>query len=50
MTTLTVVDRDVEDANPPPVPWRRIAWVIWRQHRVALIGLAAALVAIATYT
>jgi ABC-type transport system involved in multi-copper enzyme maturation permease subunit len=27
-----------------------MAWVTWRQHRVALIGLAAALAAIATYT
>ena len=50
MTTLTVVDPELEDASPPPVPWRRMAWVIWRQHRVALIGLSAALAAIATYT
>lgn len=24
-----------------PLAWRRMAWVIWRQHRVALAGVAA---------
>ena len=37
MTTLT---------QPPhetlrPVPWRKMAWVTWRQHRLALAGVAA---------
>ena len=26
-----------------PVPWTRLAWVTWRQHRVALAGVAALL-------
>jgi hypothetical protein len=32
-----------------PLPWRRMAWVIWRQHRSALIGMAALLGALALY-
>ena len=31
------------------VPWARLAWVTWRQHRAALIGAAAFLGAIAVY-
>jgi len=30
-----------------PVPWRRMAWVTWRQHRTALAGLAVFLGALA---
>src|SRR5260370_504969 len=32
-----------------PLPWRRMAWVTWRQHRVALAGVAALLGAWAVY-
>jgi hypothetical protein len=31
------------------VPWARLAWVTWRQHRAALAGAAAFLGAIAAY-
>ena len=31
------------------VPWTRLAWVTWRQHRGALAGAAAFLGAIAVY-
>jgi hypothetical protein len=31
------------------VPWTRLAWVTWRQHRAALAGAAAFLTAIAVY-
>jgi hypothetical protein len=31
------------------VPWTRLAWVAWRQHRAALAGAAALLGAIAVY-
>jgi ABC-type transport system involved in multi-copper enzyme maturation permease subunit len=31
------------------VPWTRLAWVTWRQHRAALAGAAAFLGAIAVY-
>ena len=37
------------DASLRPLPWRRMAWVIWRQHRVALAGVAAVLGALAVY-
>ncbi len=41
MTTLTVPASLEEDASLRPVPWRRMAWVTWRQHRIALAGVAA---------
>jgi hypothetical protein len=49
MTALTVPARPEEDASPRPVPWRRMAWVTWRQHRIALGGVAAFLGAWALY-
>ncbi len=50
MTTLTTLAAPAhldEDANVQPLPWRRMAWVTWRQHRTALCGVAALSVAIA---
>jgi hypothetical protein len=49
MTTLTMPVRPEEDAGLRPVPWRRMAWVTWRQHRAALAGVAALLGALAVY-
>ena len=52
MTTLTMRTVPVhleEDVSLQPLPWRRMTWVTWRQHRVALIGLAVLLSAIALY-
>jgi hypothetical protein len=49
MTALTVAARPQEDAPLRPVPWRRMAWVTWRQHRLALAGLAALLGALAAW-
>ena len=49
MTTLTVPARPGENAGPRPVPWRRMAWVTWRQHRIALGGVTALLGALAIY-
>jgi hypothetical protein len=49
MTALTVPARPEQDATPRPVPWRRMAWVTWRQHRIALTGVAALLGAVAVY-
>jgi len=49
MTTLTVSANLAEDAGPPRVPWRRMAWVTWRQHRFALCGVAMFLGAFAGY-
>jgi ABC-2 family transporter protein len=48
MTALTVPARP-EEARLRPVPWRRMAWVTWRQHRFALAGVAALLGALAVY-
>jgi ABC-2 family transporter protein len=48
MSALTVPVRP-EDTRPRPVPWRRMAWVTWRQHRAALAGVAALLGVLAVY-
>ena len=49
MTALTMPARPEQDASLRPVPWRRMAWVTWRQHRIALAGVAALLGALAVY-
>jgi hypothetical protein len=49
MTALTTPARTKRDAGLRPVPWRRMAWVTWRQHRAALAGMAALLGAVAVY-
>ena len=35
-TTPTLLEND---ASPRPLPWRRMAWVTWRHHRIALGGV-----------
>jgi hypothetical protein len=47
MTALTVPATPREDAGPRQLPWRRMAWVTWRQHRFALGGVAVFLGALA---
>ncbi len=49
MSTLSVPARPERDASLRPVPWRRMAWVIWRQHRFALTGVAALLGVLAAW-
>ena len=49
MTALTVPANLEEDARLRPVPWRRMAWVTWRQHRFALGGVTVLLGAFAVY-
>src|SRR6516162_10696995 len=49
MTALTVPTRPQRDAGLRPVPWRRMAWVTWRQHRIALAGVAVFLGALAVW-
>jgi hypothetical protein len=49
MSALTVPVCPGKDANLRSVPWRRMAWVTWRQHRVALGGVAAFLGALAVF-
>ena len=40
MTALTVPAQPHTDDGLRPVPWRRMAWVTWRQHRMSLAGIA----------
>jgi hypothetical protein len=47
VTALPAPARREEDARLKPVPWRRMAWVTWRQHRTALAGVAVFLGAVA---
>ena len=49
MTVLTVPIRPSQDAGLRPVPWRRMAWVTWRQHRPTLISVPAVLGAVAVF-
>jgi hypothetical protein len=49
LTTLTAPARTAEDTGVRPVPWRSMAWVTWRQHRIALGGMAGFLGAFAVY-
>jgi hypothetical protein len=35
--------------RPHPVPWAKLIWVTWRQHRAALIGVAALLGGLGAY-
>ena len=49
MTALTISARPGNDTDLRPVPWRRMAWVTWRQHRFTLAGVAGLLGALAAY-
>lgn len=41
MTAVTAPVQPGQHEAVAPVPWRRMAWVTWRQHRAALAGVAA---------
>jgi len=43
MTVLTMPAQPGQDHALRPLPWRRMAWVTWRQHRATLISLPAIL-------
>ena len=49
MNALTMHAGPNREAGLRPVPWRRMAWVTWRQHRATLGGLAVFLGALAVY-
>ncbi len=50
MTALTRPARpDEDDASLQPIPWRRMAGVTWRQHRIALACVAVLLGALAVW-
>lgn len=48
MTTLTLAQPRPE-TQPRPVPWRRMVWVTWRQHRPTIITVPALLGAVAIF-
>jgi len=43
MSTVAASARRQSDTRLRPLPWRRMVWVIWRQHRFALTGVVASL-------
>jgi hypothetical protein len=43
MSTMTAPASSRADASLRPLPWRRMAWVTWRQHQAALLGATALL-------
>ena len=47
MTALSVSARAEDDASLRPVPWQRMGWVTWRQHRATLAWVAVFLGALA---
>ena len=47
MTALSVPARPEEDASLRPVPWQRMGWVTWRQHRATLAWVIVFLGALA---
>src|SRR3984957_4898199 len=50
MTAVTgPADPGQDDTALRPVPWRRMAGVTWRQHRIALAGVAVLLGALAVW-
>ena len=51
MTVLTLPAQPGQDAGRAirPVPWRRMVWVTWAQHRAMLFGLTTVLVAVAAF-
>jgi hypothetical protein len=49
MTAIAVQVRATNDADLRPLPWRRMAWVSWRHHRVALGGVVAFLGVLAVW-
>lgn len=50
MTVLTMQARQSgQDAGPRSLPWRRMVWVTWRQHRTTLLSVPAVLGAIAVF-
>jgi ABC-2 family transporter len=49
MTVLTMPAQPDQATAQRPVPWRRMAWVTWRQHRPTLISAPAVLATVAVF-
>jgi hypothetical protein len=47
MSVLTLPAQPGQQTAPRPLPWRRMAWVTWRQQRATLISVPAVLGAVA---
>ena len=49
MSVITMPAQPGQGTVPRPLPWRRMAWVTWRQHRATLISVPAVLGAVAIF-
>jgi hypothetical protein len=49
MSVLTLPAQPGQETAPHPVPWRRMVWVTWRQHRATLISAPSVLAAVAVF-
>jgi len=49
MSVLALPAQPGQDTAPPPVPWRGMAWITWRQQRATLIAVPAVLAAAAVF-
>jgi hypothetical protein len=51
MSVLTLPAQPGQQAGPAqrPVPWPRMIWVTWRQHRGMLVGVTAVLAAVSVF-
>jgi hypothetical protein len=49
MTAVTVPARPRKGASLRPLPWRRMVWITWRHHRIALGGVVVFLAALAAW-
>jgi hypothetical protein len=49
VTSATVSSLRAHEVDLRPLPWRRMAWVSWRHHRVALAGVVVLLGAVALW-
>jgi hypothetical protein len=49
VTVLTMPAQPGQSTASRPLPWRRMAWVTWRQHRATLISVPAVLGAVAVF-
>jgi len=49
MTVLTLPAQPGRDAGLAPLPWRRMVWVTWRQHRATLAGVSTVVGAAALF-
>jgi len=49
MTVLTLPAQPGQNTEPAHLPWQRMVWVTWRQHRSMLIGVTAVLAAVSIF-